>query len=165
MVRRWAAAEIVTRPAPEGVKLRDLAPDDGEALGRLLWSGVGSDGLDGFASANAARHHARTMLAGNWGPMVWAASVLAVIEQTAVAASVVLRDEAHQFLPLLGVLVTEPRHRRRGIADSVLAETLWRMNSLDVCELHLAVSPENPARTLYGHLGFRDEPWSAPPPA
>jgi GNAT superfamily N-acetyltransferase len=105
------------------------------------------------------------MLAGNWGPMVWAASVLAVLEQTAVAASVVLRDEAHQFLPLLGFLVTQPRHRRRGIAASVLAETLWRMDSLDVRELHLSVSSENPARMLYGRLGFRDEPWHAPRPA
>jgi hypothetical protein len=120
MVRRWTAGEIVAAPAPGGVKLRDLVLADGEALGRLLWSGFGSEGQDGFASASAARKEAHTTLAGRWGPIIWPASVLAVSGQNPVAASVVLRDNAHHLWPLLGFLVTDPRYRRRGIANSVL---------------------------------------------
>lgn len=158
MVRRWTAGEIVARPAPSGVDLRDLAPDDVEDLGRLLWSGFGLEGLDGFASASAARDEAGATLAGKWGAIVWTASVLAITEQTAVAASVVLSDDAHQLWPLLGFLVTDPRYQRQGIAESVLGQTLCRMDALDMRELHLAVIPENPARTLYRRLGFSEEP-------
>jgi RimJ/RimL family protein N-acetyltransferase len=165
MVRRWTAGEIVAAPAPDGVKLRDLVLGDGEDLGRLLWSGFGSEGLDGFASASTAQEEAKTALAGRWGPIVWPASVLAVSGQSPVAASVVLRDDAHHRWPLLGFLVTDPGYQRRGIAKSVLTETLWRMDSLDMRELHLAVVPKNPARTLYSRLGFREEPPGAPLPA
>jgi GNAT superfamily N-acetyltransferase len=164
MVRRWTAGEIKAAPAPDGVKVRDLVLGDGEDLGRLLWSGFGSAGLDGFASASAARKEALTALAGRWGPIVWPASVLAVSGQSPVAASVVLRDDAHHLWPLLGFLVTHPRYQRRGIAKSVLTETLWRMDSLDMRELHLAVIRENPARRLYSRLGFREEPPGAPLP-
>jgi ribosomal protein S18 acetylase RimI-like enzyme len=97
--------------------------------------------------------------------MIWTANLLAVADQVAVAASVVLRDDAHQLSPLLAFLVTDPGHRRHGTAESVVAEPLLRFDSIDVRELHLAVSPGNPARTLYRRLGFRDEPRSAPPTA
>jgi ribosomal protein S18 acetylase RimI-like enzyme len=165
MVRRWHAGEIVPRPVRGGVELRDLTPDDCDDLGRLLWSAFGSEGPDGFASANAAQDETRATLAGKWGPMIWTASLLAVADQVAVAASVVLRDDAYQLSPLLAFLVTDPGHRRRGIAESVVAETLLRIDSIDVRELHLAVSAGNPALTLYRRLGFRDEPRSAPPAA
>jgi ribosomal protein S18 acetylase RimI-like enzyme len=164
MVRRWTAGELVAAPAPDGVKLRDLVLADGEDLGRLLWSGFGSEGQDGFASASAAQKEAHTALAGRWGPIVWPASVLAVCGQRSVAASVVLRDDAHDLWPLLGFLVTDPGYQRRGIANSVLTETLWRMDSLDLRELHLAVIRANPARTLYSLLGFREEPSGTPLP-
>jgi hypothetical protein len=39
----------------------------------------------------------------------------------------------------------------------VAAETLWRMDSLDIRELHLAVGRNNPARTLYRRLGFTEK--------
>jgi RimJ/RimL family protein N-acetyltransferase len=164
MVRRWTAGDIVAAPTPDGVTLRDLVLGDGEDLGRLLWSGFGSAGLDCFASASAARKEALTALAGRWGPIVWPASVLAVSKQRPVAASVVLRDAAHHLWPLLGFLVTAPAYQRRGIANSVLTETLRRMDSLEMRELHLSVVRENPARTLYSRLGFRGEPPGAPQP-
>ena len=43
----WTAGEIVAAPAPDGVKLRDLLLGDGEDLGRLLWSGFGSECHEG----------------------------------------------------------------------------------------------------------------------
>jgi GNAT superfamily N-acetyltransferase len=164
MVRRWTAGEIVAAPAPDGIKVRDLVLGDSEDLGRLLWSGFGSEGSDGFASASAARKEAHTTLAGRWGPIVWPACVLAVSGQSPVTASVVLRDDAHDLWPLLGFLVTDPGYQRRGIAKSVLTETLRRLDSLDMRELHLAVIHANPARTLYSRLGFREEPPETPLP-
>jgi hypothetical protein len=85
MVRRWTAGEIEAAPAPDGIQLRDPVLADGEDLGRLLWSGFGSEGLDGFASANAAGKEAHTALAGRWGPIVWPASVLAICGPSPVA--------------------------------------------------------------------------------
>ena len=157
MVRRWTAGTVSTCCGPEGVKLRELTADDEDALGHLLWEGFGADGFDGFASASAADEEARATLAGKWGPMIWDASVLALRDDTAVAASVVLKDDAHQLSPLLAFLVTDPEHRRQGIAESLILETIRRIEALQERELHLAVTPENPARALYLRLGFAEE--------
>ncbi len=97
--------------------------------------------------------------------MIWDASVLATNGQTAVAASVVVKDDAHQLLPLLAFLVTEPEHQRQGLGQSVLAETLLRMDALDTRELHLAVNSANRARSLYHRLGFEEHPPRAVRPA
>jgi GNAT superfamily N-acetyltransferase len=139
-------------------QLRDLTAEDAEDLGRLLWSGFGFHGVDGFASEVAAREEARAALSGKWGPMIWGASVLAVVERTAVAVSVVMKDDAYDFEPLLGFLVTDHAYQCRGIGESVLAATLYRMDLMELTELHLAVAPGNPACGLYRRMGFVDEP-------
>jgi GNAT superfamily N-acetyltransferase len=164
MVRRWAAGEIETRPGPDGVSFRGMVQQDGDDLGRLFWSAFGFHGADGFASAQAASDEARATLAGRWGPMIWAASVVAVADRAPVAASVVLRDLAYDLEPLLGFLVTDHAHQRRGIGEALLAETLIRADSSGLRELNLAVAPENPARTLYHRLGFSVESRAGPSP-
>jgi ribosomal protein S18 acetylase RimI-like enzyme len=155
MVRRWAPGELASSPVPTGIQLRQLIDSDGEALGRLWWSGFGPHGQDGCAGVTAGRDEARKTSAGKWGPMIWEASVVAVLQQTVRAASVVVRDEAHQMLPLLAFVVTDPEHQRRGLGRCVVAETLWRMDALGEGELHRAVSPRNHASRLYHRHGFR----------
>jgi predicted N-acetyltransferase YhbS len=100
-------------PVPEGVELRQLTGSDVENLGRLFWSAFGPVG-EGDAS------------------------VVATTRQTAIAASIVVRDDAHEMLPLLAFLVTSPEHQRRGIGRGVLTDTLRRMDALGIHELHLA---------------------------
>jgi GNAT superfamily N-acetyltransferase len=145
-------------PVPAGIELRQLTDADAENLGLLFWSAFGSAGEDGYASADTARDEARDTLAGKWGPVIWDASVVATSPQRAVAASAVVRDDAHQMLPLLAFLVTSPEHQRYGIGQSILTATLRRMDALGIHELHLAVSAGNDACGLYRRLGFTAAP-------
>jgi RimJ/RimL family protein N-acetyltransferase len=157
LVRRWLPGELPVWPVPAGIELRQLTDADAENLRLLFWSAFGSAGEDGHASADTARDEARDNLAGKWGPVIWDASVVATSPQRAVAASVVVRDDAHQMLPLLAFLVTSPEHQRYGIGQSILTATLRRMDALGIHELHLAVSAGNtPADSTAG--------WGSPPP-
>jgi GNAT superfamily N-acetyltransferase len=138
--------------------MRQLTDDDAEELGRLLWSSFGRNGDEGFASMDAALDEARASLAGKWGPIVWAASVLALIERSPAGAAVIVRDDAHGMRPLLAFLVTHPRFQRRGVGQQLVGEAMRRLDALGIQELHLAVSPHNHARSLYRRLGFLEEP-------
>jgi ribosomal protein S18 acetylase RimI-like enzyme len=64
--------------------------------------------------------------------------------------------------PLLAFVVADPAHRRRGLGREIIVETIARLDAAGLRELHLAVSPDNPARELYRALGFRVHAARAP---
>jgi GNAT superfamily N-acetyltransferase len=156
MLRTWTAGEVGERARSGTARLREVMVEDAEVLGSLFWRGFGRGGADGFDSEADARAEARGTLAGSWGPMVWKASLLGLVDGVAVAASVVVRDDAHELLPLLAFLVTDPGHQRRGLGEQLLHETIVRLDGVGVRELHLAVDPGNDARRLYERLGFHE---------
>jgi GNAT superfamily N-acetyltransferase len=155
LVRRWTAGEPSPLVAPPGLVVRTLGPGDAGSLGRLLYTGFGTSGPDGFASAEEAAHEARDTLGGKWGPLVRAASLAGVADGVMVAAALVVYDDAHDLRPLLTFLVTDPGHRRRGVGAHLLREAIRRLDRLGVYELHLAVDAGNAARVLYARAGFR----------
>ena len=53
------------------------------------------------ASKGPAREEADATIAGKWGPIIWPASVVTLSDQTAIAASVVLRGSADALEPRL----------------------------------------------------------------
>ena len=71
-----------------------------------------------------------------------------------ISAAIVVRDSARDGLPLLAFALTEPGHQRRGIGRRLIEESIARLDSNGVHELHLAVSRGNPAARLYQRLGF-----------
>ena len=91
---------------------------------------------------------------GVWGPVVWDASLAAELDSLVISAAIVVRDSAHDGLPLLAFALTDPGHQRRGIGQRLIEESIARLDSNGVHELHLAVTPGNPAVRLYQRLGF-----------
>ncbi|MGH3607959.1 MAG: GNAT family N-acetyltransferase [Pseudonocardiaceae bacterium] len=154
MLRVWHATQLSDRLDTATGSVREVTPGDVQTLGKLFWEAFGQGGVDGFDYALAAEAEARDTLAGKWGPVVWEASLLALIQGEPAAASIVVFDDAHEMRPLLAFLVTNPDHQRRGIGSQLVHETIIRLNGREICELHLAVDRDNPARFLYERLGF-----------
>ena len=113
-------------------------------------------GMTGTQRMDDAMHEARATMAGKWGPMIWSASLIGEDEGSAVAASVVVQDDAHRFLPLLAFVVTNPEYRRRGLGQRLIQETILRLDATGSHELHLAVRSDNPAVRLCRRLGFHE---------
>ena len=105
-------------------------------------------GSEAIADADAA-------LAGTWGPVIGEASLAAVSEDDLVTAVITVRDAKHDMLPLLAFALTEPAWQRRGIGEWLIQESIARLASLGVSEIHLAVTRGNPAQRLYERIGFR----------
>lgn len=80
--------------------------------------------------------------------------MLGLVDGVPAAVVIVVRDDAHEMLPLLAFAVTEPDYRGRGLGSQLIEEALVRLDAAGVRELHLAVDRENPARRLYERLGF-----------
>lgn len=159
LLRSWTVGESLAYDPPSGsADVRQLTASDADDLGRLLWSAFGQEGPDGFASAADAFTEAGETLAGKWGPMIWEASLLGIVERSPVAASVILHDDAYELQPLLAFLVTDPSYQRHGLGQQLLVQSLECLDRLGVHELHLAVTPENAARGIYKRLGFQQVP-------
>jgi ribosomal protein S18 acetylase RimI-like enzyme len=150
----WRTAPRPAAVLPATVLIRPLGKTDEAAIGRLMWAafrGTSDDQYD--APADAQRDAAQTV-AGVWGPVVWDASLAGELDSLVIAAAIVVRDSAHAGLPLLAFALTDPGHQRRGIGQRLIEESIARLDSNGVHELHLAVTPGNPAVRLYQRLGF-----------
>lgn len=155
MLRAWDATELSALPDHASAPVRVILPVDVETVGRLFWRAFGHGGTEGFDDQFAAEVEVRDTLAGKWGPMVWEASLCALIDGRPAAASIVVLDDAHGMRPLLAFLVTDPVHQQQGLGAQLVSETLMRLTRCGIQELHLAVESDNPARRLYARLGFR----------
>ena len=151
----WAAAKPPTASLPEGIRIRELSKADEAALGGLMRDAFSGTADDEYAAPSDAGMDAAETLAGKWGPVVWCASLAAELDSVVVAAVVVVRDSAHGYLPLLAFAVTHPARQRRGIGSRLIEESIARLASSGVNELHLAVVRDNPAFGLYQRLRFQ----------
>ena len=78
-----------------------------------------------------------------------------------VGAVIVVRDDAHDNVPLLAFAMTEPACQGRGIGQLLIEESIHGLDAAGMKELHLTVTRSNPAVALYQRLGFV----VVPPPA
>lgn len=150
--KRWRHAP--RPPALTGVELRQLQAADEEGLGRLFWLAFSSNRSDAFPGPEQAAHDAAETLAGRWGPLIAPASNVVVVGEEIVGAAVVVHDSAHDGTPLLAYVATLPAFRGRGIAAHLIAMAEAALTACGLCELHLAVVEDNPARRLYERLGY-----------
>ncbi|GAB2591525.1 hypothetical protein [Microlunatus antarcticus] len=96
--------------------LRTLRPADTEALGALLWNAYrGTVDEDDYDEPSDAMEDAERTLAGWWGPLIDEASLAATAKDALVAAAVTVRDAAHDTIPLLAFVLTDPAWQRRRI--------------------------------------------------
>jgi GNAT superfamily N-acetyltransferase len=157
MRKTWTTPEPPTA-APVSIRLRELGPADEAALGRLMWRAFRGTVADDYGSPADAHADAVALFTGHWGPLVWPASLVGESDSEIVSAAIVVRDDAHHGLPLLAFVLTDPGWQRRGIGQRLIEESIHRLDTLGVKELHLAMTRGNPAITLYQRLGFQVVP-------
>ena len=145
------------RVAPvSGLSLRPMQATDGEALGTLMWMAYrGTVDEDDFDKPGDAMDDAERTLAGQWGPLIDEGSFIAIADGELVAAVVAVRDAAHDMIPLLAYVLTDPSWQRRGIGGWLVVESVVGLAALEIPQVHLAVTRGNPAQRLYERLGFR----------
>lgn len=158
MRKTWTNPEPPAAAAPISIQVRELSPADEAALGRLMWLAFRGTLDDDYSVPADGHADAVELFTGKWGPVVWSASLVAELDSVIVSAVIVVRDNAHQGLPLLAFAVTDPDWQRRGIGQRLIKESICRLDALGVKELHLAVTRGNPAITLYQRLGFQVVP-------
>jgi len=150
----WTEVQAPTVVLPREIHVRQLDPADEAALGWLMWACFQDSVTDSYATAADAAGEVTQTLAGKWGPVVWTASLVAVRDGLVIAAVVVVLDDAHDHVPLLAYVMTDPAYRRRGVARRVIEESISLLAAAGMTELHLAVARANPAVGLYRRLGF-----------
>lgn len=153
MVLRWTVRPV-TLPVPLPMTVREVARSDTEALVTVFFQGDLDTGEDAYPGEANARTDVEATMDGFWGEMLWDASLVAVLDDVAVATTFVVADHHHDGLPLLAFLVTQPAVQRRGAASALVTASLAALHQRGLTELHLAVLPDNPARRLYERLGF-----------
>ena len=148
---------VRTRVAPVSrVTLRPLHATDGAALGALIWGAYrGTVDEDDYNEPSDAMDDATQTFAGQWGPLIDEACLAATVDDDLVAAVVVVRDAAHDMIPLLAYVLTNPLWQRRGIGSWLIVESVVALAALEIPQVHLAVTRGNPAQRLYERLGFR----------
>jgi len=155
MVLQVVEVDCAAAPPIPGLTLRRLRTSDVEALGELMWAAYRGTIDDEYEEPDDARDDAAQTLAGQWGPLIGDASIIATVDDQLIAAVVAVRDDAHNMVPLLAYVLTSPIWQRRGVAAWLVAESVARLAALAIPEVHLAVTRGNPAERVYARLGFR----------
>lgn len=139
---------------PAHVQVRELTRADEPAVARLMWAAFLGQGEDAYPDPAEAAADAQKVLSGSWGPVVWPATLAAERAGALAAAVIVIRDDAHQDVPLLAYAMVAPGRQRQGLGGWLITECVRRLHTAGLRELHLAVLRTNPAQALYQRLGF-----------
>ena len=147
-------------PAAEG-PLRPLALSDEPALARLLGRAYADNPTDRALFMMHAdpveemRASVHALLHGGVG--VWRADASFAVEAGgALAAATIVTDLNG---PLVAEVMTDPGHRRHGLARRLLTESLYRLRASGAARPRLVVTEGNDrAEALYRSLGFVDDP-------
>jgi GNAT superfamily N-acetyltransferase len=149
-------APLVARaepPLPEGISVRAFTADDVTVVGDLMADAYAGTVDDHGEPRAYHREEARRAVEGEYGPLQWGSSLLAVtLNGAAVAASLVT---IHRRRPLLAFALTAPGWRNHGLGTALMVRSANRLAAAGHEEWTLAVTVGNPARRLYERLGFR----------
>lgn len=143
--------------------LRPLSLADEPALARLLGRAYRDNPTDRALFVThadpleEARASVHALLHGGVG--AWLADASFAVEAGGMlAAATVVTDLAG---PLVAEVMTDPEHRRRGLARRALTESLYRLRASGAARPRLVVTEGNDrAEALYRSLGFVDDPTS-----
>ncbi len=150
-----------TDPAAAPGSLRPLGPADAPALVRLLGRAYRTNAvdralfvvdIDPVAEARRSVDHLLYGGVGTWRP---SASFGVEVEAGRLAAATLV-NEFHG--PLIAEVVTDPKHRRQGLARRVLLESLAALRRAGAARPRLVVTEGNDgAERLYRSVGFVDD--------
>jgi GNAT superfamily N-acetyltransferase len=136
---------------PTGVAVRRLTPDDTHRLATLMVVAYAGTVDDHGQSREFHETEAQRTIAGDYGEVQWAASLLAhTKDEECVGATVVTRDRGH----LLAFALVVPEWRNRGLGGALLVRSGNRLLAEGATHWTLAVTVGNPAQRLYERLGF-----------
>ncbi len=148
-------------PLPAGLLERAPAPDDAQALGRLIFDAYHGTIDDEGETPEEAVGVAAHLLGGGFGEVIRSASALVIApDGRLIAATLVTwhRMPTGQFEgPFLAFSLTDPAWQRRGLARAGLARAMHALaaDARAHREIALIVTQGNPAEHLYAALGFR----------
>ena len=156
LCRRWEAGSTPAVPHLPGVAVREVRTTDAPALGRVMWSAFRGSADDEYETVSDAEMEVLQTIEGKWGPFLAHASLVAVIGEEVASAVLTVFDDAHELAPLLAFAVTAPERQGQGLGSWLIENSVRSLDAVGITELHLAVTPTNPARRLYERLGFAE---------
>jgi glyoxylase-like metal-dependent hydrolase (beta-lactamase superfamily II)/GNAT superfamily N-acetyltransferase len=141
-------------PHAAGIEVRTARPDDAEELARLYFAaypaGVAA------ASAQEARADIDASFAGDYGPLLADASLVAIQDGRLVGGVLTVERAPWDDVPSCAFVIelfVEAAVRRRGIGGHLLGHAMAAVGG----PIALRVAADNAeARGLYGRLGFRE---------
>jgi ribosomal protein S18 acetylase RimI-like enzyme len=169
--RDWMTLELhasigrVESTAPTDVAgVRGFAHSDAEHLAHLMLESYRGTVDDEGETLDDARSAVGDLIAGRFGDVDWAASLVVEREGALASATIITRDRVAPP-PLvageafLAFSLTAPGWQRRGLARACLERSISILRSRGEARLHLVVTRTNtPAVTFYRSLGFQDGP-------
>lgn len=144
--------------------VRGFTRSDAEQFAHLMLESYRGTVDDEGESLDDARSAVGDLIAGRFGEVDWAASLVVEREGVLVSATIITRDRVAPP-PLvageafLAFSLTAPGWQRRGIARACLERSIGVLRSRGEDRLHLVVTRTNtPAATFYRSMGFKDGP-------
>lgn len=161
LIRPTALGRPPRPMVPAEIAIAPLRAEDETELARLLGRAYRDNPVDRalFVTradpVEEARASVEALLRGGVGRWVPEASFGARREGRLVGATILCDHHG----PLVAEVMTDPDHRRRGLARRLLVETLEAWQDLDARAVRLVVTEGNDrAEALYRSLGFADDP-------
>jgi GNAT superfamily N-acetyltransferase len=96
----------------------------------------------------------RSALLGRFSSTLVCSFFIAETTQMLLAVAVCLHSRTQNADAIIGPVAVEPRHRRKGLGKAILTRAIEHLTCCNIRYVYLAVSNENPARTLYEKFGF-----------
>lgn len=146
--------------------VRPFVPEDAEGLARLMLDSYRGTVDDDGETLDDARSTVAALIAGDFGALDRAASVVVEREGGLVSATIITRDRvapppltAGGGEAFLAFSMTAPAWKRRGLARASLMHVVGLLHRRGEPRVHLVVTRTNtPAVMLYRSLGFKDGP-------
>lgn len=153
--RRYMRVVLAPSKSPEDEALRAPRPSDSNALGHLMHRAYhGTIDYEGESEDESVREVEKTFR-GDYGAFAWEASQVYEREGKLLSATLVTR---WQERPFVAFSITDPDHKRRGLARKCMLAAMGILHAAGEHELRLAVTLANePAVMLYRSLGFTVE--------
>jgi GNAT superfamily N-acetyltransferase len=145
-----AAVPAVTA-LPGALVVRSLHLEDASELGHLMFAAYRGT-VDDHGETDAWHlQEAAGTLKGDFGRVLWAASLVATERNRLVATCLVTEENG---LPLLAFALALPEYQGRGLGTALITRSAARLRTAGYHEWSLAVTEGSPAVGLYQRMGF-----------
>lgn len=135
---------------------RQLHPDDGDSLGRLMYQAYKDTVDDEGETIEESIAEADATLKGKYGRPILEASL--VTESPDMLTSAIVITDYPKTGPLIAFVLTAPSYQKRGLASQLMKTSLQTLAQLGINQVRLVVTEQNTrAMSLYLKLGFQIE--------